>query len=161
MGKKKGQNYSRRGSISGNRIFGAGYGRWTSQGLVMYFSLDGAILSLWDLAGHLYSQGLGGPGLGSQQDLQCVGRVGPPSQLLQPCTRPGTLPGWHWPQTWLEEASAKKGWEILPPEFGVISSNVPSGPDQAGQLVKAWSQYAKVAGSIPSQGTYKKQPMNA
>ena len=29
------------------------------------------------------------------------------------------------------------------------------------QLVRASSRYAKAAGSIPSQGTYKNQPMNA
>ena len=36
-----------------------------------------------------------------------------------------------------------------------------SGPDGAAQLVRMWSQYTKVAGSIPGQGTYKNQPMNA
>ena len=32
-------------------------------------------------------------------------------------------------------------------------------PGQAAQLVKASSQCTKVAGLIPSQGTYKNQPM--
>ena len=35
------------------------------------------------------------------------------------------------------------------------------GPDQVAPLVRASSEYAKFAGSIPSQGTYKNQPMNA
>ena len=35
------------------------------------------------------------------------------------------------------------------------------GPGQVAQLVRALSGYAKVAGSIPGQGTYKNQPMNA
>ena len=34
-------------------------------------------------------------------------------------------------------------------------------PDQVAQLVRVSPQYAKVAGSIPGQGTYKYQPMNA
>ena len=34
-------------------------------------------------------------------------------------------------------------------------------PGQVAQLVRALSWYAKVAGSIPGQGTYKNQPMNA
>ena len=34
-------------------------------------------------------------------------------------------------------------------------------PGQVAQLVRALSQYAKVAGLIPRQGTYEKQPMNA
>ena len=34
-------------------------------------------------------------------------------------------------------------------------------PGQVAQLVKAPCQYAKVQGSIPGQGAYKKQPMNA
>ena len=33
-------------------------------------------------------------------------------------------------------------------------------PAQVAQLVRASSPYAKVTGSIPGQGTYKKQPMN-
>ena len=33
------------------------------------------------------------------------------------------------------------------------------GPGQIAQLVRALSQYAKVVGLIPGQGTYKKQPM--
>ena len=32
---------------------------------------------------------------------------------------------------------------------------------QVAQLVKVLFQYVKVAGSIPGQGTYKNQPMNA
>ena len=35
------------------------------------------------------------------------------------------------------------------------------GPGQVAQLVRALSRYIKVAGSIPGQGTYKKQPVNA
>ena len=35
------------------------------------------------------------------------------------------------------------------------------GPDWVAQLIRALSQYAKVMGSIPSQGTCKNQPMNA
>ena len=35
-----------------------------------------------------------------------------------------------------------------------------TGPGQVAQLVGASSQYAEVAGSIPSQGIYRKQPMN-
>ena len=35
------------------------------------------------------------------------------------------------------------------------------GPGRVGQLVRALSQQVKVTGSIPSEGTYKKQPMNA
>ena len=34
-------------------------------------------------------------------------------------------------------------------------------PGQVAQLVKVLSQYAKVADSIPGQGTYKNQPKNA
>ena len=34
-------------------------------------------------------------------------------------------------------------------------------PGQVAQLVTVSSQYAKVMGSIPGQGIYKKQPMNA
>ena len=33
-------------------------------------------------------------------------------------------------------------------------------PDQIAQLVTASSQYAKIAGSIPSQGTYMQEPTN-
>ena len=33
-------------------------------------------------------------------------------------------------------------------------------PGRVAPLVRALSQYANVAGLIPSQGTYKKQPMN-
>ena len=33
-------------------------------------------------------------------------------------------------------------------------------PGWVGQLIRALPQYAKVAGSIPGQGTYKNQPMN-
>ena len=32
---------------------------------------------------------------------------------------------------------------------------------QVAQLVRPWSQYSKVAGSILGQGTYKNQPVNA
>ena len=35
------------------------------------------------------------------------------------------------------------------------------GPGPVAQLVRASSRYTKVAGSIPGQSTYKKQPMNA
>ena len=35
------------------------------------------------------------------------------------------------------------------------------GLGQVSQLVRASSQYTKVVGSIPYQGTYNKQPMNA
>ena len=35
------------------------------------------------------------------------------------------------------------------------------GPGQVAHLVRALSPYAKVVGSIPSQGSYKNQPMNA
>ena len=35
------------------------------------------------------------------------------------------------------------------------------GPGWVAQLVRASSQYTKVAGSIPGQGTRKTQPMNA
>ena len=35
------------------------------------------------------------------------------------------------------------------------------GSGRLAQLVRVLSQYAKVAGSILGQGTYKKQPMNA
>ena len=34
-------------------------------------------------------------------------------------------------------------------------------PGRPAQLVRALSQYTKVAGSIPGEGTYKKQPMSA
>ena len=34
-------------------------------------------------------------------------------------------------------------------------------PGQVAQLVRASSQNTKVEGSIPGQGTYKTQPMNA
>ena len=34
-------------------------------------------------------------------------------------------------------------------------------PGQAVPLVRAWFQYTKVASSIPGQGTYRNQPMNA
>ena len=34
-------------------------------------------------------------------------------------------------------------------------------PGQLAQLVRVSSPYAKVVGSIPGQGTYKKQSMNA
>ena len=34
------------------------------------------------------------------------------------------------------------------------------GPGQVAQLVRASSPYAKVAGSIPGQDTYKNQPMS-
>ena len=34
------------------------------------------------------------------------------------------------------------------------------GPGQVAHLVTASSWYAKFAGSIPGQGTYKNQPMN-
>ena len=36
-----------------------------------------------------------------------------------------------------------------------------AGPGQVAQLVRASSQYDKVVGSIPGQGIYKNQPMNA
>ena len=39
--------------------------------------------------------------------------------------------------------------------------NKETGPGQVAQLVRATSWYAKVAGSIPGQGTYKNQPTNA
>ena len=35
------------------------------------------------------------------------------------------------------------------------------GPGQVAQLVRAFSRYAKVVGSIPSQGPYMNQPINA
>ena len=35
------------------------------------------------------------------------------------------------------------------------------GPGQVAQLARVLPRYAKVAGSIPSQGTYKNQPTNA
>ena len=35
------------------------------------------------------------------------------------------------------------------------------GPGQVAQLVWVSSQYTKVAGLIPGQGTYRKQQMNA
>ena len=35
------------------------------------------------------------------------------------------------------------------------------GSGQIAQLVRASAQYTKVAGSIPGQGAYKKQPMSA
>ena len=34
-------------------------------------------------------------------------------------------------------------------------------PGQSAQLFRASSQFTKVEGSIPVQGTYRKQPMNA
>ena len=36
-----------------------------------------------------------------------------------------------------------------------------SRPGRVGLLVRTWSRYTKVVGSIPGQGTYKNQPMNA
>ena len=44
--------------------------------------------------------------------------------------------------------------------FGLIKT-CDSGPGQVAQLVKASSPNSKVAGSIPGQGTYKEQPLNA
>ena len=41
-----------------------------------------------------------------------------------------------------------------------LSKHAYSGPGQVAHLVRASSLYAKVAGSIPSQGTDKNQPMN-
>ena len=35
------------------------------------------------------------------------------------------------------------------------------GPGWVAQLLRASSQYTKLVGSIPGQGTYEKQPMNA
>ena len=35
-----------------------------------------------------------------------------------------------------------------------------AGPGQVAQLIRALSWYAKVAGSIPGQGTFKNQPMS-
>lgn len=131
MGKREGRDRSRRGSISENRSFGAGSGR--------YFLMAGVILSLWDLAGHLHSQGLGGPGPGSQQDLQCVGRAGPPSLLLQPCTQPGTRPGWHWPQTWLKEASTRKGESFSPRVWVHLLERPLWSPQEESRTPNHWS----------------------
>ena len=49
------------------------------------------------------------------------------------------------------------------PQFGKrknITENQVLGPGQVAQLVRAPSRYAKVVGSIASQGTCKNQPMN-
>ena len=44
---------------------------------------------------------------------------------------------------------------------GPSSITLRKDPGWVAQLVSASSQYAKVAGSTPGQGTYKRQPMNA
>ena len=44
--------------------------------------------------------------------------------------------------------------------YNPCAENLSHAPGQAGQWVRLSSRYTKVAGSIPSQGTYKKLPMN-
>ena len=46
-------------------------------------------------------------------------------------------------------------------EIHYFKTNKQPHPGQVAQLVRAVSGYAKIVGLIPSQGTYKKQPMNA
>lgn len=62
----------------------------------------------------------------SPQDLRCVGREGPLSQLLLPYKRPRTHPGWRWPQTWLEGGKQGERMRTLV-GFAVNSLNNPSG----------------------------------
>ena len=44
-------------------------------------------------------------------------------------------------------------WSTLLNGLIMVSKNLKAGPGQVAQLVRALSPYAKVAGSIPSQGT--------
>ena len=59
------------------------------------------------------------------------------------------------PEPCLTDGESKR-WQTR--HLFLKSSRVPS---QVAPLVRASSQYAKFAGSIPCQGTYKNQPVNA
>ena len=50
---------------------------------------------------------------------------------------------------------------LLYSDWVFSTENTYLGPGWIAQLVRASLRYAKVAGSIPGQDTYKNQPMNA
>ena len=51
--------------------------------------------------------------------------------------------------------------KVLSPLGAPLRSQKETGPGQVAQLVRALSQHTNAGGPIPSQGTFKEQPMNA